>query len=68
MRDQVVAALERMNNLKEFISNMAGYVFLYSLNISLKQTNFVTEKGTVSLFPKWNFSKTECMRTKLRPG
>lgn len=40
MRGQVVAALEKMNNLKELVSNVTRYMFLdYLTNISLKQRN-----------------------------
>lgn len=40
MRGQVVAALEGMNNLKEFVSDVTGYMCLdYLKNISLKHTN-----------------------------
>lgn len=40
MRGQVVAALEGMNNLKEFVSNVTEFMFLNGLkNISLMQAN-----------------------------
>lgn len=73
MHGQVLAALEGVNNLKEYVSNVTRYMFLdYLKDLSLKQTHthkiLITEKGTVRLFPKWDFSKTEYVKVKLRPG
>lgn len=57
MHDQVVAALERMNSLKELVSNMTGYcVFVLSEKYFIKANKLILLQKKAQ-FPNGIFQK-----------